>query len=138
MFARKRYDYYSTTISGLFVTIRYIGLSKAGRLTTLRLFHDYFIGKITTIGYDYSSRDAATISRPYWLSGESPKKSRGESRQWFRAARRTPATGLPRRVEGVRLTRCQTANRRADPVQVETLTPQQVRRVQHLPAIRTR
>ena len=48
---------------------------------TLRLFHDYFIGEITTIGYDYSrscydysSRNATTIARPYWLSGESPKR----------------------------------------------------------------
>jgi hypothetical protein len=39
-----------------------MGLLKAGRLTTLRLF------------YDYSSRNAATIDRPYWLSGESPKR----------------------------------------------------------------
>nr|DAR75199.1 MAG TPA: hypothetical protein [Caudoviricetes sp.] len=49
MFVRKRYDYYSATISGLLVTIRYIGLSEASRLTTLRLFHDYFIGETTTI-----------------------------------------------------------------------------------------
>ena len=35
----------------------------------------------TTIGYDYfrsyydySSRNATTIARPYWLSGESPKR----------------------------------------------------------------
>lgn len=41
----------------------------------------------------------------------------------FRAARRAPVAGLPRRVEGDRLTRCQTASRRADPVQVETLHP---------------
>ena len=49
-----------------------------------------------------------------------------------------PAAGLTRRVEGARLTRCRIASRRtwetsrprrADPVQVETLTPQQVRRV---------
>ena len=84
------------------VTIRYIVLSKASRMATLRLFHDYFIGEITTIGYDYSrnchdyfSRSAATIADFYWLSGESPKKSCGESRQWFRAARRALATGLP-------------------------------------------
>ena len=38
-----------------------------------------------------------------------------------------PVDGLPRRVECARLTRCQIASRRADPVQVETLTPQQVR-----------
>ena len=24
--------------------------------------------------YDYSSRNATTIARPYWLSGESPKR----------------------------------------------------------------
>ncbi len=48
---------------------------------TLRLFHDYFIGEITTIGYDYSkscydysSRNATTIADLYWLSGESPKR----------------------------------------------------------------
>nr|DAZ64132.1 MAG TPA: hypothetical protein [Caudoviricetes sp.] len=39
--ARKHYDYYSATISGLFIAIRYIGLSNGGCLTTLRLFHDY-------------------------------------------------------------------------------------------------
>ena len=54
--------------------------------------------------------------------------------------RRPPrsAVGLPRRVECAGLTRCKIASRRAwevsrrrraDPVQVETLTPQQVRRV---------
>ena len=31
---------------------------------------DYF----TTIGYDYSSRNATTIADLYWLSGESPKR----------------------------------------------------------------
>ena len=41
---------------------------------TFRLFHDYFIGETTTIGYDYSSRNATTISDLYWLSGESPKR----------------------------------------------------------------
>lgn len=58
----------------MLVDIQYMGLSKSGRLTTLRLFHDYFIGEITTIGYDYSSRNAATIVDLYWLSGESPKR----------------------------------------------------------------
>ena len=52
-------------MSGLPVTIRYMVLSKAGRLTTLRLFHDYFIGETTTIGYDYSSRNAATVADLY-------------------------------------------------------------------------
>lgn len=68
-------------VSELIATIRYIGLSKAGRLTTLRLFHDYFNGETTTIGYDYSrtcydysSRNATTIADLYWLSGESPKR----------------------------------------------------------------
>lgn len=53
---------------------------------TLRLFHDYFIGKITTIGYDYSricydyfSRNAATIADLYWLSGESPKRDTAQA-----------------------------------------------------------
>ena len=77
--------------------------------------------------------------------GRKPEKRYGSSRQWFRAARRAPAAGLPRRVECVKQTRraltadrCQIASRRADLVQVETLTPQQVRRVQHLPAIHRR
>jgi len=70
--------------------------------------------------------------------GRKPEKKCGGSRQWFRAARRAPAAGLPCRVEGDRLTRCQIASRRVDPVQVEALTPQQVRRVRHLPAIYTR
>lgn len=51
-----------------------MGLSKASRLTTLRLFHDYFIGETATIGCDYSSWNAATIADLYWLSGESPKR----------------------------------------------------------------
>ena len=130
------------TISGLLVTIRYIGLSKASCLTTLRLFHDYFIGEITTIGYDYSricydyfSRNATTIA-PLLAIGRKPEKRCGSSRQWFRTARHAPAVGLPRRVKGVRQTRraltadrCQIASRRADLVQMETLTPQQMRRV---------
>ena len=51
-------------------------------MMTLRLFYDYFIGEITTIGYDYfkscydySSRNATTIADLYWLSGESPKRA---------------------------------------------------------------
>ena len=94
------------TSSELFVVIRYIGLSKASCLMTLRLFHDYFLGEITTIGYDYFSRNTATIAGLYWLSGESPKKRCGESRQWFRAARRAAAAGLPRRVNCAGLNRC--------------------------------
>ena len=42
-------------------------------MTTLRLFHDYLPGEITTISYDYSSWNATTIADLYWLSGESPK-----------------------------------------------------------------
>lgn len=151
-FARKCCCYCFTTISKLFVNILYIGLSKASRLTTLRLFHDYFIGETATIGYDYSrscydysSRNAATITCPYWLSGESPKRDTavavngsappaaplllGCISGWSVSDR--PAALWP-------LTRCKIASRRADSVQVETLTPQQVRRVQHLPAIYTR
>ena len=78
---------------------------------TLRLFHDYFIGETTTIGYDYSrscydysSRNVATIADLYWLSGESPKRDTAVA------------------VNG-------SAPPAAGPVQVETLTPQQVRRV---------
>ena len=59
-----------------------IGLSKIGRMTTLRLFYDYLSEETTTIGYDYSrscydysSRNAATIVDLYWLSGESPKRA---------------------------------------------------------------
>lgn len=70
----------------MLVAIRYIGLSKASRLTTLRLFNDYFIGETTTIGYDYSrncydysSWNAATIADLYWLSGESPKRDAAEA-----------------------------------------------------------
>ena len=59
----------------MLVNILYIGLSKAVRLTTLRLFYDYFIGEATTIGYDYSSRNTTTIADLYWLSGESPKRN---------------------------------------------------------------
>lgn len=55
----------ATTIIELLIAIRYIGLSKDSRLTTLRLFNDYFIGETTTIGYDYSSRNATTIADPY-------------------------------------------------------------------------
>ena len=43
-----------------------MGLLKAGHLTTLRLFHDYFIGETTTIGYDYCW--------PLLASSESPKR----------------------------------------------------------------
>nr|DAI21324.1 MAG TPA: hypothetical protein [Caudoviricetes sp.] len=85
--------------------------------------------------YDYCS--------PLLAIGRKPEKSCGGSRQWFRAARRAPAAGLPRRVERasrctVTAGRCQIASRRAwevsrrrraDLVQVETLTPQQVRQV---------
>ena len=45
-----------------------------------------------------------------------------------------PCRWTARRVECAGLTRCQIASLRADRVQVETLTLQQVRRVQHLPA----
>jgi hypothetical protein len=79
---------------------------------TLRLFHDYFIGETTTIGYDYSrscydysSRNVATIADLYWLSGESPKRDTAVAVN----GSAPPAVELPRRVE--------------------TLTPQQVRRV---------
>lgn len=101
MVRKKRYDYYSATISGLLITILYIGLSKAGRLTTLRLFHDYFIGETTTIGYDYSRRNATTIADLYWLSDESPKRDTAAAVN----GSAPPASGLPRRVKGAGLTR---------------------------------
>lgn len=42
---------------------------------------------------------------PLLAIGRKPEKRYGGSRQWFRAARRTPAAGLPRRVECARPTR---------------------------------
>ena len=54
--------------------------------------------------YDYCS--------PLLAIGRKPEKRCGGSRQWFRAARRAPVAGLPRRVECARLTRCQTSSRR--------------------------
>lgn len=72
---------------------------------TLRLFHDYFIGEIATIGYDYSrtcydysSRNATTIADLYWLSGDSPKRDAAVAAN----GSAPPATGQPRRVEGAR------------------------------------
>ena len=48
---------------------------------TLQLFYDYPPGEATTIGcdysrscYDYSSRNATTITDLYWPSGDSPKR----------------------------------------------------------------
>lgn len=41
---------------------------------------------------------------PLLAIGRKPEKRYGGSRQWFRAARYAPAAGLPRRVEGDRLT----------------------------------
>ena len=118
---------------------------------TLRLFYDYFIGETTTIGYDYSrsyydysSRNAATIADLYWLSGESPKRDAAQAANGSAAARRW--TSPPGGVCALTADRCQTSSRRAreasnlrraDPVQVETLTRRRVRRAQHLPAIRT-
>lgn len=43
-----------------------------------RLFDGSSQENATTIGYDYSNRNATTIARSYWLSGESPKKMRRE------------------------------------------------------------
>ena len=51
----------------MLVNILYIGLSKAVRLTTLRLFYDYFSGETTT------------IADLYWLSGDSPKIDAAEA-----------------------------------------------------------
>jgi hypothetical protein len=45
--------------------------------------------------YDYCS--------PLLAIGRQPEKSCGGSRQLFRAARRTLAAGMPRRVDGARL-----------------------------------
>ena len=106
--------------------------------TILRLFfgrnYDYWLRLFQPECYDYCS--------PLLAIGRKPEKRCGGSRQWFRAARRATVDVLPRRKGGCQtvdpLTRCQSASRRAweasrprraDLVQVETLTPQQVRRV---------
>lgn len=72
-----------------------MGLSNCGHLTTLRLFYDYLSGETTTIGYDYSSRNAATIADLYWLSGESPKRDAVEAANGFAPPAAPPAAGLP-------------------------------------------
>ena len=105
----------------MLVTILYIGLSKTSCLTTLRLFHDYLSGETTTIGYDYSrscydyfSRNAATIARPYWLSGESPKRDtavavNGSAPPAAPPCRRTAPPGRGRTLTA---DRCQTSSHR--------------------------
>nr|DAL35404.1 MAG TPA_asm: hypothetical protein [Caudoviricetes sp.] len=60
--------------------------------------YDYF----TTIGYDYSSRNATTIARPYWLSGESPKRDAAEAANGSAPPAAPLAAGPPRRVEGAK------------------------------------
>ena len=111
---RKRYDYYTATIGGLLVAIRYIGLSNGGRLTTLRLFYDYFIGETTTIS-------AGTLRLLLTSIGYRAKARKELRREPPMVPRRPPRlcrwTAPPGGVY------------RADPVQVETLTPQRVRRV---------
>ena len=89
------------------------------RKKTLRLFQK-LLRLFQPERYDYCS--------PLLAIGRKPEKRYGDSRQGFRAAPPRPCcwTTPPGG-------RC-----RADPVQVEALTPQQVRRVQHLPSIRTR
>nr|DAE57031.1 MAG TPA: hypothetical protein [Caudoviricetes sp.] len=62
--------------------------------------------------YDYSSRNATTIARSYWLSGESPKRDTAAAVNGS-APPCPPAAGLPRRVEGAGLTRYQIVSRRA-------------------------
>lgn len=62
--------------------------------TILRLFHDYWLRLFQPERYDYCS--------PLLAIGRKPEKRCGGSRQWFRAARRASAAGLPRRVEGAR------------------------------------
>lgn len=103
MIRKKTLRLLPTAISRLLVTIRYIGLSKANHLTTLRLFHDYFIGETTIIGYDYSSRNATTIADLYWLSGANPKRDTAGAVNGSAPPAVTAAAGLPRRMEGARL-----------------------------------
>lgn len=74
----------------------YIGLSKSGRLTTLRLFYDYPPGEVTTIPAGTLRLLLTSIS-----CRAKPEKRSGGSRQWFRP----PAAGLLRRVECARQTR---------------------------------
>ena len=59
------------------------------------------------------------------------RKSCGESRQWFRAARCAQCrwTAPPGGGRALTADRCQIAIRRDDPIKVETLTPQQASRV---------
>lgn len=61
-----------------------------------RLFHDYWLRLFQLERYDYCW--------PLLAIGRQPEKRYGGSRQWFRAARRVPAAGLLRRVEGAGLT----------------------------------
>ena len=102
-FVRKYNDYYSATISGQPIAIRYIGLSNGRHLTTLRLFYDYFLCNYYVYMYiitdimqrllhDYWLRLFQPERYDYWWPllaiGRKPEKRCGGSRQWFRAARR--------------------------------------------------
>lgn len=85
---------------------------------TLRLFHDYFIGETTTIGYDYSSRNAATIADLYWLSGESPKRAAAVAANGSAPPAAPLLLDCPAGWRGpdrppLPPTRCQTSSRRA-------------------------
>lgn len=66
--------------------------------TILRLFvgrnYDYWLRLFQSERYDYCL--------PLLAIWRKPEKRCGGSRQWLRAARRTLAAGLPRRVEGAR------------------------------------
>ena len=59
------------------------------RKKTLRLFQK-LLRLFQPERYDYCS--------PLLAIGRKPEKRYGSSRQWFRAARRAPAAGLPRRA----------------------------------------
>lgn len=61
--------------------------------------YDYF----TTIGYDYSSRNATTIADLYWLSGESPKRDAAVAANGSAPPAALPVAGLPCRVESAGL-----------------------------------
>ena len=77
--------------------------------TIPRLFYwrnyDYWLRLFQPERFDYCS--------PLLAIGRKPEKRCGGSRQWFRVARRALATGLPRWVDGARLTRCQASSRLA-------------------------
>lgn len=81
-------------VSELIATIRYIGLLKASRLTTLRLFYDYFIGETTTIPEAVTTISAGTL-RLLLTSISYRAKARKELRRKPPMVPRRPPRPLP-------------------------------------------